>query len=198
MERVWLTRLRWRLRGALMWPLAAVLLVADTVLIHELPFAGTRPDWFLSLLLAGFFELFVLGVAAPLAGRLLRRRRPDLPVVVAGDRAGTVLLLALTALLGGTGLVHHARVRDQRDALAQGLRQVRAYVTHSAPAEYRRHVSQTSALRFGEDLYRACVPGDDPDRWLCLFVFTDQHPPGLRRDSNRAPNSSWFPPDRGG
>src|SRR5947207_71023 len=42
------------------------------------------------------------------------------------------------------------------------------------------------------------IAGDGPDRWLCPFVFTDQHPPGLRLDTNRAPNSSWFPPDRGG
>lgn len=198
MERVWLTRLRWRLRGALMWPLATVLLVVDTVLIHELPFAGAGPDWFLAALLAGFFNLLVLAVAAPLGGRLVRRRHPELPAVIATDRAGTAAVLATTAVLLAGGLLHHASVRDDRDAFAAGLAQVRAYVTHNAPAEYRRHVAQTSALRFGEDLYRACVPGDDPDRWLCLFVFTDQRPPGLRRDTNRAPNSSWFPPDRGG
>ena len=198
MERVWLTRLRWRLRGALMWPLASVLFVVDTVVIHELPFAGSGPDWFLSALLAGFFNLLVVAVAAPLGGRLLRRRRPDLPAVVAGDRAGSVLVVALTLVLAGIGAIHHARVRADQVAFAKGLRQVRAYVRSNAPVEYRRHLAETSALRFGDDLYRACVPGDDPDRWLCLFVFTDQDPPGLRRDTNRAPNSSWFPPDRGG
>jgi hypothetical protein len=75
---------------------------------------------------------------------------------------------------------------------------VRAFVTHNAPAQYRRRVDQATTLRFGADLMRTCVPGDDPDRWLCVFVFTDQNPPGLREDPNRAPNSSWFPPDRGG
>jgi hypothetical protein len=198
MERVWLTRLRWRLRGALQWPLAGVLLVADAVLLHELPIAGDGPDWFLALLLSGFFNLLVVAVAAPLGGRLVRHRRPDLPAVVAGDRAGTALLLVLAVVLAGIGLAHHAQVRHQHLAFAEGLRRVRAYVTHNAPVEYRRHVAQTSALRFGDDLYRACVPGNDPERWLCLFVFTDQSPPGLRRDTNRAPNSSWFPPDRGG
>jgi hypothetical protein len=198
MERVWLTRLRWRLRGAPMWPTAGLLLVADAVLIHELPFAGSGPDWFLAVLVSGFFNLLVVAVAAPLGGRLLRRRRPDLPAVVAGDRAGTALLIVLAATLAGIGVVHHGRVLADRVAFARGLQQVRVYVAHSAPAEYRRHVEQTSALRFGDDLYRACVPGDDPKRWLCLFVFTDQSPPGLRRDTNRAPNSSWLPADRGG
>src|SRR4051812_8229912 len=163
MERVWLTRLRWRLRGALMWPLATVLVIVDTVVIHELPFAGTGPDWFLSALLAGFVNLLVLAVAAPLGGRLLRRRRPDLPAIVAVDRAGTVLVIATRVALAAGGLLHPARVRDDRTAFAAGLRQVRVYVAHSAPAEYRRHVAQTSALRFGDDLYRACVPGDDPE-----------------------------------
>jgi hypothetical protein len=198
MDRVWLTRLRWRLSAALMWPLAGVLLVADTVLIHELPFAGSGPDWFLSVLLAGFFSLLVMAVAAPLGGLLLRRRRADLPAVVAGDRVGSALLVALTAALAIGGLAHHGRLAGDRIAFAAGLRSVKAYVAHNAPAQYRRRVAETSALRFGDNLYRACVPGDDPKRWLCLFVFTDQSPPGLRRDTNRAPNSSWFPPDRGG
>ena len=91
MERVWLTRLRWRLRGALMWPLAGLLLVVDAVLIHELPFAGGGPDWFLSVLLAGFFTLLVVAVAAPLGGRLVRRRRPDLPVVLVSAYTGPIL-----------------------------------------------------------------------------------------------------------
>ena len=53
-------------------------------------------------------------------------------------------------------------------------------------------------MRFGKDLYRTCVPGEDPDRWLCLFVFTDQNPPGLREDTNRAPNSTYGPYTGGG
>jgi len=198
MERVWASRLRWRLRGALEWPLFGVLVVADAVLLHLLPIAGTRTGWGGALLLSGFFNLLVVAIAAPVAGRLLRRQRPDLPAVVAVDHSAAVLLVALTALLAALGVAHHAQAQQQRDAFTAGLARVREYVKSSAPAEYRRRVTETSALRFGEDLYRACVPGDDPDRWLCLFVFTDQDPPGLRRDPNRAPNSSWFPPDRGG
>ena len=44
-ERVWWTRLRWRLRGATMWPAFLLALVADTVLLRALPIAGdTAPD----------------------------------------------------------------------------------------------------------------------------------------------------------
>jgi hypothetical protein len=198
MERLWVSRLHWRLRGAPQWPLFGLMLVGDAVLLHELPIAGDGPDWFLALLLSGFFNLLVVAVAAPLGGRALRRRRPELPAVVAGEFVGAGLLVALALALAGIGLGHHGRLSAQRDAFAEGLRRVRTYVARNAPREYRRRVAETTALRFGDDLYRACVPGDDPERWLCLFVFTDQQPPGLRRDTNRAPNSSWFPPDRGG
>jgi hypothetical protein len=198
MERVWASRLRWRFRGATLWPAFALFVVGDAVLLHLRPIAGDGPDLFPALLLSGFFNLLVVAVAAPLAGRALRRRRRDLPQVVAGDVAGTVLLGALAALLIGLGFAHHAQARADRAAFAAGLQRVRAFVTRNAPAEYRRRIGQATTLRFGEDLFRTCVPGDDPDRWLCVFVFTDQDPPGLREDPNRAPNSSWFPPDRGG
>ncbi len=69
-ERVWWTRLRWRLRGATMWPAFLVAVVVDTVLLRELPIAGdTAPDVFAAVLLAFFFNLVVVAVGAPLAGR---------------------------------------------------------------------------------------------------------------------------------
>ena len=51
--------------------------------------AGEGTDLVGGLLLAGFLNLVVVAVLAPLAGTLLRRSRPDLPAVVAGDYAGT-------------------------------------------------------------------------------------------------------------
>ncbi|HEY3018611.1 MAG TPA: hypothetical protein VGJ32_00375 [Solirubrobacteraceae bacterium] len=198
MERVWASRLRWRLRGATQWPAFALFVAADAVLLHLLPIAGDGPDLFSAVLLSGFFNLLVVAVAAPLAGRALRVRRHDLPQIVAGDLAGTVLLAVLAAGLVGLGLAHRAQARADREAVAEGVRRARAYVERNGEPQYRRRVGEATTLRFGEDLMRTCVPGDDPDRWMCVFVFTDQDPPGLREDTNRAPNSSWFPPDRGG
>src|SRR3954471_15917876 len=65
-ESVFLARLRWRVRGAWQWPAFAVLTVADAVLIARLPFRGDGADALGAVLLAGFFNLFVVGVAAPL------------------------------------------------------------------------------------------------------------------------------------
>jgi hypothetical protein len=199
MERVWASRLGWRLRGATLWPAFAAFVIGDAVLMHYRPISGDRgPDWFPAVLLSGFFNLAVVAVAAPLAGRLLRRRRRDLPQLIAGDRAGTVLLGVLAAVLVAIGIANHGTAGAQRAAIAAGMARVREFVRHNAPAQYRRRIGEATILGFGENLYRTCVPGDDPRRWLCLFVFTDQSPPGLREDTNRAPNSSWFPPDRGG
>ncbi len=46
-------RLRWRLRGAVLWPTFAVLTVADGVLLHLLPIAGDVIGLVPALLLAG-------------------------------------------------------------------------------------------------------------------------------------------------
>src|SRR3954453_19103894 len=116
MERVWASRLRWRFRGATLWPALLVFVVVDAVLLHLRPVADGGPDLFPALLLSGFFNLVVVAVAAPFAGRVLRRRRPDLPKVVAGDVAGTAMLCALAALLVGLGFAHHARAQADRAA----------------------------------------------------------------------------------
>src|SRR3954449_8312348 len=92
------TRLRWRLRGATMWPAFVVGVIVDAALVHALPIAGeTAPEAFGAILLAFFFNLVAVAIGAPLAGRWLRRRRPGLPKVVADDRAGTALVAGLAA-----------------------------------------------------------------------------------------------------
>src|SRR3954462_11728286 len=95
-ESVWRSRLRWRMRGAWQWPVFGLSTVADAVLIARLPFEADGPDALGAVLLAGFFNLLVVGVAAPLVGLAVRRRRRDLPVVVARDYAGTALLCLVT------------------------------------------------------------------------------------------------------
>ena len=194
MQQVWPSRLRWRLRGAWQWPAFGVLTVVDALVLHELPLAGdTGPAPVAALLLAGVLNLIAVAVGGTLGGYALRARRPDLPKVVAADYAGTAALLALAATLLAIGLAHRPAAQADREAFAVGLARVRAYVGHSAPAEYRRRIDEATSMRFGEDLYRTCVPGDHPRRALCLFVNTDQNPPGIRLDTSRAPNSTFLP-----
>ena len=87
-ESVRLRRLRWRLRGAWQWPTFVVLTVVDAVLLVRLPFQGEGADLFGALIVAGFFNVLAVALLAPLGGMLLRRRRRDLPFMIARDYAG--------------------------------------------------------------------------------------------------------------
>ena len=198
-DALWRSRLRWRLRGAMLWPAFALAIVVDAVLLHVLPIAGEgRPGPVASVLLATFFNLVTVAVGAPLAGRWLRRRRPQTPKVVADDQAGTVLVGLVAVALLVLGLVHRPALQDaDRDRVAQA-EAVRAYVAHRAPAEYRANIDRADTARQGPDLWRTCVPGRDPQRALCLFVTTDQSPPGITVDRDQRPNSSVSGPDNPG
>ena len=83
---LWLTRTRWRMRGAWLWPAFVVLTVAEGVALELLPIAGDGPGGVLpGVLLAGFANLIAVATIATLAGRRLRHRRPDLPRVIADN-----------------------------------------------------------------------------------------------------------------
>jgi hypothetical protein len=191
MERVWLSRLRWRRRGAWQWPAFAVLTVVDAVIVHELPLAGDRTaGWIPALLLAAFFNLIAVGVFAPLAGAFVRRRRADLPAIVARDRAGTTALMGVTVVLLAVGLAHRPDREAHREQLGQVSLAVRRYVAHQAQPRYRSHIDEITMVRLG-DIYRSCVPGGVDGRSLCLFVDPGQSPPGIRVDPNPAPNATF-------
>jgi len=196
-ERLWWSRLRWRMRGAWLWPAFAGLTVLDTVLLHLRPIAGTETGVVPAALLAGFFNVVAVALFSQIGGRLLRRRRPALPLVVARDYAGTVVLVAVAVAVAVAGQVHHsAIVADQRDFAVQRLA-VHDYVVTHAPAEYRRRLAQADTWELGPRLYRTCVPAPDPRRALCVIVNTGQSPPGVTLDPNRAPNSRLLNPGGG-
>jgi hypothetical protein len=181
-------RLRWRLRGAWQWPAFLALTVADGVVLALLPFYDSGPGGlFPSLLLAGFANLFAVAVAAPLAGWLVRALRRDLPRVVARDYAGTFLLLALAAGLVVGGLLHRPAVAAAVADRAAVLLTLHDYVLAEAPG-LRDRLAAADAVQLEAKLYRACVPRHKPGRFLCLFVSTDQRPPGIIRDRDEAPN----------
>jgi hypothetical protein len=187
-QSVWLTRMRWRLRGAWLWPAFVVLTLAEGVALQVLPVAGDGPGGVLpGVLLAGFANLIVVAAVTPLAGRRLRRRRPDLPRVIADNYAGTALLCAIAAGTLVLGFVHRPRVLAEQADRGAVAGAVHDYVVAQAPA-YRPGIASTEAVRLADELYRACVPGPDPKRWLCLFVNTSQRPAGVAVDTDRAPD----------
>jgi hypothetical protein len=187
MESTWVTRLRWRMRGAWMWPTFAGLTVFDALLLHARPIAGDDTSLLEGALLAAFFNLVAIAVVAPIVGAVVRRRRrPDLPKAVAHDYAGTALLplVSLGLLLGG--VAHDPAVRERQADFRAQAAAVRDYVMHRAPG-YAPRLGSATTLRLESDLYRTCVPGA-AGRRLCLIVNTDQSPPGVSRDRSAEPN----------
>jgi hypothetical protein len=190
-DSVWVTRMRWRMRGAWLWPSFVALTLLDGVVLEVLPLTGDGPGGVVpGVLLAGFANLIAVATLAPLAGYRLRRRRPDLPRPVADNYAGTALLCAIAALIVTLGLVHRPSVVAEQEARRAQLGAVHDYVVAQAP-EYRAGIALADSMRLEKDYYRTCVPGPDPKRWLCLFVTTDQSPPGVTADPDRAPNAAY-------
>jgi hypothetical protein len=188
---LWVTRTRWRMRGAWLWPAFVAFTLAEGVALEVLPITGEGPDSVVGgVLLAGFANLIIVATLAPLAGRRLRRRRPDLPRVIADNYAGTALLCAIAAGTIALGLVHRPRVLAEQQERRAQFAAVHDYVVAQAP-DYRPGIALADALRVEDHLYRTCVPGPDPTRWLCLFVNTRQRPAGVALDHDRAPNAVY-------
>jgi hypothetical protein len=192
-ERFWTRRLRWRLLGAWRWPAFAVLTVVDAVLLHELG-TGVRFNWAVSLILASFANIALLGAADVLA-RLTARNRAahglptaDTQLEVATDRGGVALLaLGAVGLAAVGAATHHVIVSETRDTEANA-RAVQSWVERNASPEYRRNIETANTVRLAPDYFRTCVANDRRDRYLCLFVDTKRKPPEVVRDPSTLPN----------
>lgn len=183
-------RLRWRLAGALQWPLFALLTVADAVLLHLLPIAGTGTPLPQGLLLAMFFNLVAVAGLGRAVSWWLRRRRPDVPRVVADDRAGVALLCAVTLALLTAGAIHAPGADDAEEALRAQQRATEAFVlAHGEPA-HRANLERMDIEQHGPEFFRTCVPGDPAAEIdaLCLLIDTSVDPPKVVVDRDRAPN----------
>ena len=193
-ERVWHRRLRWRLRGAWQWPAFVALTLLDGVLLSELPpYEGGPPGVFPGVLLAAFANLLAIAVVAPFVGRAVRRRRPDLPRMIASDYAGTGLVVGITVTLLVGGWAHRGAAAAERDREQAVARAMHDYVVSRAP-EYMGALDHIDAIRLEPDRYRACVPGRDERHALCLYVATDRQPVAVTRDTSEDPNSIFHRP----
>lgn len=186
-----LRRLRWRLRGAWLWPAFVVATLAEMALLHWLPVQGDATRWISGLLVAGCLNLIAVVVLGGPGAVLLRRRRPDMPKVVASDYAGRAALVVVAVGLVAAGVAHRPGILDRRAAFDRQLLAVHRWVTQNGDAYANAHLSQADTVVVGEGLFRTCVPGPDPKRSLCLVVDTSTSPPAVRRDVNREPNASF-------
>jgi hypothetical protein len=168
-----LARIRWRRRGAWLWPAFTALTVLDAIFGHLLPPAGQTQSVVAAALLALLANLLAIVLCSRPLGALLRRARPDLPVVVARNYAGVGVICAVALILFSVGLAHRGSVmamqRTQRDAVVRA----QAFIGDRAPDRFRRNLQSVSvfAVQPGE-IYRICVPSADGTRDYCVIVKT--------------------------
>ena len=187
-----LTRIRWRLHGAWMWPSFVVLTLLDGLIVHWLPWSGdaqtAESGWIGGL----FLGLLAIAVGAPVCALLLRRLRPDMPRVVARDYAGTGLLAGVTVMFLAIGLAHHARVTSDGRALQDAVARAQAYIGDRAPAAFRANLGRadTYAIQAGT-IYRVCVHARGGSRSFCVVVNRSRPFAASVTFSGYEPNSSF-------
>jgi hypothetical protein len=170
MDDVWLARLRWRGRGAWLWPTFIVLTLVDGFIVHTLPLAGSSQT-----LAGGILAGMVLNVLAvvllsrPL-GALLRRRRRDMPVGVARNYAGAGAVVLVTACVLVVGLAHHSTIVAERRTLDDAIMRAIAYIGAQAPQQFRVNVTHSDTYTIQPGVYRTCVPNRAGTRHYCVIV----------------------------
>jgi hypothetical protein len=167
-----LARIRWRRRGAWMWPAFVALTVADGLIGHTLPPVGESQSFMGALLVGCFLNLIgVVLLTRPLS-IAIRRSHPELPVVVARDYAGRAIVLMVTVALVAAGLAHRHTIQQHQRAMRDAVARAEAWIGDRAPAEFRRslHYVNVYAIEPGH-VYRMCVPS--ATRTYCVVVKTD-------------------------
>jgi hypothetical protein len=173
MDGAWLARIRWRRRGAWLWPAFLAATLADAFVGHALPAEGETLNLIGAALSACFLNLIGVVVLSVPLGAALRRLRPDLPRVVARDYAGTLVVVSITTALLLAGLIHRPSVLEHRRSLADAIARAQAWIGDRAPPEFRRNVQFVSTFTIEPGkLYRTCVPSDDRRRTFCVVVKT--------------------------
>jgi hypothetical protein len=171
MDGAWLVRMRWRRRGAWLWPAFVALTAADAVIGHSLPPAGESQNVIAAALAGLVLNLIAVILLRRPVALILRRMRPDLPMVVARDYAGVAAVLVVSAGLLAAGLSHRSWVLADQRTMADATARAEAWIGDHAPAEFRRNVRllSTVVIQAGS-IYRSCAMNDDHTRTYCVIV----------------------------
>jgi hypothetical protein len=201
-QRFWPARLRWRLRGATMWPAFAVITLINGVLLHELPPIGTGIDLIPALLLATFGNIVLVGLIAPWLARRTVTGRPSQPgdappqarFEVLVDRIGTGLLLVSVVGVVAAGLAAKPEVISETNATEANAKTIRDYVLHSGDAELVRNLETANTIRLADGYFRTCIARDHRGLFYCFFVDTNRSPPKLVKDGSAQSNQTYRVP----
>jgi hypothetical protein len=188
--------MRWRLRGAWMWPSFIVLTLLDGLLLHLLPPWREGVGIIPGILLATFGNLILIGAVAPwLARRLWKRRQaadpgapPKAQLEVLTDRMGTGLLVASVLGVLASGLAARPVIVVETDQRERGAKALEDFVNVHGTPELRRNLEASDTARLADGYYRSCIPHDDRRHWSCYFIDARKKPTTLVRDPSELPN----------
>jgi hypothetical protein len=177
--RGWLTRVRWRRRGAWLWPLFLTMVVVDSVIGHELPPQGDSQTLVAAALLGCVLSLLAIVLLSRPLGALLRRFRGDLPVVIARDYTGRVLIVAVTVALAVAGIIHHPAIVAHQHSMRDAMARAEAWIGDRAPARFRREVQFMNAYTIQSGIYRMCVPSQGGQNYCVIVRESVPFPGGI-------------------
>jgi hypothetical protein len=164
-------RLRWRLKGAWLWPTYVALTFVDAVIVHALPLSGDAQALVSAWLVGMVSSLLAIVVLTPPLATVIRRVRQDMPRLVARDYAGATIAVAVTLALFGGGLMHAHAIAADRTALDDAVQRAGAYISDHAPAEFQTDRRSLSTLMLQPRMiYRSCVPNRARTRHYCVVV----------------------------
>ena len=196
-DRFWTRRLRWRLRGAWVWPAFVAITIADGLILHALPPVRTGVEVVPAVIVASFANLVLVGAAAPwLARRLVKRARaasgPAPPYEVTLDRTGTALLAAGALGIVAAGLATRPTIVSETEATERNAELVREHVLAEQDPELLRNLETADTIRLREGYFRTCIAADDRRRAFCFFVDTTAEPPTVKEDPSPVPNADFL------
>jgi hypothetical protein len=190
------SRLRWRFRGAWMWPAFATVTLGGGLLLHWLPPVRTGIRPLSGILLATFGNLFLIGLVGPwLTRRLAVRRglRPeDAERDVLQDRVGTALLLIGLVGILAAGLAARPLIVSETEQTERAAQAVYDIVERSGNAELVRNRDAADSIRLREGYFRICIPDDDRERFNCWFVDSKESPAKVVKDRSVEPNGEAY------
>jgi hypothetical protein len=166
-----LVRIRWRLRGAWLWPVFVALTLLDGAIVHWLPPSGDRASPVAGWLIGLFLSLVGIIGISPLLARGLRRLSRDMPTVVARDYAGAGVVVTVTVVLLFAGLLHRQVVNSDQRALQDAIARAEAFIGDRAPAPFRDRQAAVDTWEIQPpEIYRICAHGRGVTETYCVVV----------------------------
>ncbi len=154
-----------------MWPAFVIMTVVDAIIVHQRPMAGDAQSVIGGIVIAMVSNVLAILLLSRPFGAIVRRRRTDMPVVVARDYGGTAAIGLITLIMLTAGLAHHAALTGEQHTLREAIARAEAFIGDRAPAPFQAMAGHTDTytIQAGQ-VYRTCVPNRTLTRTYCVIV----------------------------